>query len=131
MTPVSRRKLPPDEEKKIINLLIGELAKMTDKDKFDSLISLLLSPDEKLMLAKRMAVFIFTDEGISDNQIARSLYLTRITVQKLRLTYQLSREKKEPVIQVIQNPELKQMLKPLLKKLLKYALTAPFGKIPV
>jgi hypothetical protein len=131
MPQVSRRKLPIEEEKKIITLLISELAKLTDETKFQSFFSLLLSDNERLMLAKRMAVFVLTDEGVPDSQIARSLNLTRITVQKLRLTYQLSKERKEPVVKIIQNPDLKLILKPLLKKLLKYALTAPFGKIPV
>jgi hypothetical protein len=119
MPRVSRRKLPEEDQEKIVELLVGELAKLTNTREFEALFGLLTTDEERVMLAKRMAVFVMTDEGIADGEIAKNLNLTRVTVQKLRLTYLLSKEKKDLVVSIIQNP--------LLKKLLKGALPKAFG----
>jgi len=131
MTQVSRHKLEPEDEERTISLFIDELAKITDPKELKGLLDLLLVPTEKLMLAKRMAVFVMVEHNLPDAHIAKSLHLTRVTVQKLRLTYQLAKEKDDPVVKIVQKPELKKLLMPILKKILvDYALPAAFGKIP-
>jgi Trp operon repressor len=131
MTPVSRRSLPKESLKRIEGLLISELCRINQPEKFEPLIEALLTESERVMLAKRMAVFVMAENGISDTDIASSLNLTRVTTAKLRLTYQLAREQKSPVAETVQNKQLWETLKPMLKKfLIKYALPAAMGRIP-
>lgn len=115
MTPVSRHKLDPRIEEEIIRVFINELAKTTDKNKFESLITFLLSQSEKIMLAKRLTAYVMIDQGFLDSEIAKTLHLTRITVAKQRLNYQLSKERKEQVVKLIQKPSLLEILDFLLK----------------
>ncbi|MBI5358261.1 hypothetical protein HZB69_01365 [Candidatus Amesbacteria bacterium] len=130
MTPVSRYKLKPENEAKVLEVFLSELSRITNNTELRSLISLLLSESEKIMLAKRMAAYIMIEQNIADLHISRSLHLTRITVAKLRLNYLLQKEKKDPVVNIIQNPRLVEILKPLFNKFLKYAIRASIGIIP-
>ena len=131
MTPVSRYKLTAEFEKRVLDTLTSELTKITEKSKLSSLLTLLLSTSEKIMLAKRMATFVMIEQQIPDTQVAKVLHLTRITVAKLRLTYLLAKEKKDPVVKIVQKPTLREIIKPLLKDFfLKYALPAALGRIP-
>lgn len=130
MTPVSRIKLSPEIENRIISTFISEVAKITEPEKVRSFITLLLSDSEKLMLAKRLVAFVMIDQRVPDARIANTLHLTRITVAKLRLTYALSKERRADVVRIIQNPRLSEILKPLFKQFLDYALPAAMGRIP-
>jgi hypothetical protein len=131
MTPVSRRELPTKEKENIEGILISELSKITDPGTFESLTNVLLSPSEKLMLAKRMAVFVMTENKAPDTQIAKAMNLTTVTVAKLRYAYLFSKEKKNPIVDTAQNPKLWEILKPLLKKfLVEYAIPAAGGRAP-
>ena len=130
MTPVSRYKLEPENEAKILEVLLSELSRITNNIELKSLISLLLSESEKIMLAKRMAAYVMIEQNIPDSHISKSLHLTRITVTKLRLNYWLQKEKKDPVIKIIQNPKLVDILKPFFDKFVKYAIRASIGIAP-
>ena len=46
------------------------------------------------------------------------------------ISYWLQKEKKDPVVKIIQNPRLSEILKPLFAKFLKYAIPASIGIIP-
>lgn len=130
MTPVSRIKLDPEKESRVLEVFLSELVRITDGVQLRALMSLLLSESEKIMLAKRMATYVMIEQEISDSQISKSLHLTRITVSKLRLNYWLQKEKKDPVIQIIQNPKLVNILKPFFNKFLRYAIRASIGIAP-
>jgi len=130
MTPVSRYKLEPENEAKVLEVFLSELSRITNNTELRSLVSLLLSESEKIMLAKRMAAYVMIEQNIPDSHISKSLHLTRITVTKLRLNYWLQKEKKDPVVKIIQNPRLSEILKPLFAKFLKYAIPASIGIIP-
>ena len=130
MTPVSRYKLSPEDESKILKVFLSEFSRITDNAELKSLIELLLSESEKIMLAKRMAAYVLIEQQIPDSHISKSLHLTRITVSKLRLNYLLQKEKKDPVTKIIQNPELVEILRPLFNKFLKYAIRASIGIAP-
>lgn len=130
MTPVSRIKLSPEEESQVLEVFLSELVRITDRSELRSLITLLLSESEKIMLAKRMAAYVMIEQKIADSHISQSLHLTRITVARLRLNYWLQKEKKDPVIKIIQNPKLSEILKPLLVKFIKYTIPAAGGIIP-
>ncbi|MEK7164075.1 MAG: hypothetical protein AAB768_02950 [Patescibacteria group bacterium] len=130
MTPVSRYKLDPDNEAKVLEVFLSELSRITNNIELKSLISLLLSESEKIMLAKRMAAYVMIEQNIADSHISQSLHLTRITVARLRLNYWLQKERGDPVVKIIQNPKLSEILKPLFTKFLKYAIPASIGIIP-
>ena len=100
---MSRWKLTTEVERKILKLFSSELAKLTDKSKFDSLLSLLLSPNEKIMLAKRLAAFVMLEKETPNSDIAKGLHLTRVTITKLKLSYLLAKERKQTVVNLIKS----------------------------
>lgn len=128
MTPVSRNKLTPEVEEKVLSTFVSELAKTTDIKEFNSLASLLLSPSEKLMLAKRMVAFVMIEKEIPDSRVAKALHLTTVTVAKLRFSYLLSKEKSEPAAKLIQNPNLITLLAPFFKDFFKGYRLPKYGK---
>lgn len=131
MSPVSRWPLTKDEEEKVRDLFLGRLVEITEKDKMRSLLKSLLSESEYLMVAKRLVAFVLVDEGYTDVEAAKILHVTRATANRFRIIYKFSREKKEPVVQVVREfkrkPEFKYIL---LKVLVKHVLPAAMGRIP-
>lgn len=131
MTPVSKRKLTWKTEEKIKRVFLDQLAAITDKEKMASFMGRILTESEKVMLAKRLVAFVMIDRGVDDLHISQSLYLTRETVARFRLIFTSAEEKKEPVVKMIKELQLKTELKKLLKQLLTgYVLPAAFGRIP-
>lgn len=130
MTPLSRWKMDKEDEKQVRHVLVSELAKISTEKEMKELLNILLSNTEKLMIAKRVFVFVLIEQGDSDMEIARKLHFTRATVQRLRLNYEYQYELEKPVKQIVKGFEESVILKEILKKFLKYALPAAMGRIP-
>jgi DNA-binding NarL/FixJ family response regulator len=130
MTPLSRWKLQPEAEKQVKEILVQELTKIGKIPEMEMLADLLWSETEKLILAKRVLAFILIKKGMSDTEIAKRLHLTRETVQRQRIRYIRLLEKDKPVSEVIDKIETSRVVKEIMQGLMKYAVTAAFGKIP-
>ncbi|KKS32548.1 MAG: hypothetical protein UU93_C0006G0027 [Candidatus Amesbacteria bacterium GW2011_GWA2_42_12] len=131
MSPLSKWPLTTDEQIRIRNLFLNELVKISDKDEMESLMKSLLSESEYFMVAKRLVAFVLIDKDYSDVQIAKMLHLTRATVNKFRTIYKYSRERRDPVVKVVERMKISEAMKNLLKEvLLKYAIPAALGRIP-
>lgn len=123
--------LDKEEEKKIENVFINQLVSIVDKDEMESLVGVLFSDSEKLMMAKRLMAFVLIDEGLNDVQIAKLLHLTRFSASRFRLIYKNGRERNEPVVEVVRKLRLDVEFKKLIKEVLfKYVIPASLGKIP-
>jgi Trp operon repressor len=130
MTPLSRWKLSFEDEVKIKKVLVREMAKVTNIEEMDSMIKVLLTETEQLMIAKRIFVFVLIDQGLSNMEIAKKLHFTRATVDRLRVTYTHLAEKNTPVKKIVKQFGTSEILKLLIKKFSAYAVPAVFGKIP-
>lgn len=131
MTPLSRWQLSKKEEDLVTGLFLNELLEITDKTEMKSLLKALLSDSEFLMIAKRLVAFVFIDEAYTDMEIAKILHVTRATAIRFRLTYRLSKEKKEPVVKIVEKIRKSENLKEVLKNVLfKYAIPMALGKKP-
>lgn len=88
MPHVSQNKLPGKIEDEIIKNLNLALTFIRSGEEMISFLGALFSSTEKIMLAKRLAMIILIEDGMSDSQIADLLHLTPITVAKMRLFYE-------------------------------------------
>lgn len=129
MPQVSKIKLAKKTEEKLITTFKLILTKINHYSKMDSFITTLLTPTERLMLAKRIAIIILLRENLSDSQIAVSLHVTRVTVSRMRFFVEARGEGYEVVFQVLENEKLMKELKSLLYKLAKYSINAAAGKV--
>jgi len=131
MTRVSKNLLSPSVEKKIKNIFLDELVKITNKYHMASFFGNLLTDSEKIMLAKRLVAFVLIDQNVPDHHISESLHLTRETVARFRLTYWRAKDKNEPVATIVRKIQHRVEFKKLLKEILTgYIIPAAFGKTP-
>ena len=88
MPHVSRIKLSKNTEEELLKNLNLALSSINDSSEMISFLNSLLTPTERIMIAKRLATIILIEENLSDSDIADTLHLTRITVAKMRLFYE-------------------------------------------
>jgi Trp operon repressor len=131
MVPLSKWKLSKVEEEQVKQVLILELAKISNEEKMRTLIQVLMTDTEQLMIAKRIFAFVLIDRGLGNVEIARHLHFTWATVERLRIVYKHLDETNKPVKKLIEQFETSKILKELMKRFLKYAVPAAFGKIPI
>jgi uncharacterized protein YerC len=85
MTLVSRRILRPDVEKKIYELLVDVLVKLKSKKELNDFLDDFLSPVEKIILAKRLAIAVLIAKGNNYQSIGEILRVTPGTISKISL----------------------------------------------
>src|SRR3989344_6193036 len=131
MPHVSRIKLPNKEKGEIITLFNSVMTEIKDSTQMDSFLNTILTPTEKLMLAKRLAVVVLIERGFNDSEISSALNITRMTISKIRYHYQLHQEGYAIALNKTNSLTMKKELKSLLESFLKYAVSAGLGgRIP-
>ena len=90
MTNISKHPLDKNLEKKLFLQLI-KLFSSTNRKRTGELFSALLSPVERTMLVKRLAVVIFIREGVSSYRIAKMLKMSESSVGAIRDSYDSGR----------------------------------------
>lgn len=81
MPHISDKKLNKNIAKQIDNQLLNILSSTKTEDlKF--IMEYLLTPTERLMLAKRLAIFILLKDGLSGYKISKLLKISKTTVSK-------------------------------------------------
>ena len=126
---ISRNSLSPRAEQELIHTLEIVLTKITRQEDMTGFLLALLTPTERLMLAKRLAMIILMKEGLPDSSIAEVLHVTRGTVAKMQLFLEARGQGYEVAIQVLENEKLMTDIKNLLIKLTKYSIRASGGHI--
>ncbi len=129
MPHVSRNKLSKKAERELTNTLNLALTKVTNGEDMQIFLDVLFTPTEKLMLAKRLAIIVLLKESFSDTQIADSLHLTRITVAKMRLFYELRGQGFEVALRKLQEQKEFEDFKKLLFSLARYTVRAAGGYV--
>lgn len=129
MPHVSRRKLEKKKEDQLIDTLKLLSLKMHDKKEISVFFDSLITHTEQLMLAKRLAIIIMLDAGISDSKIAESLNVTRVTVEKMRFVKEAKGEGFDVALKKLNGEKLMQELKKLLLGFAKYSAKAAGGRL--
>jgi uncharacterized protein YerC len=129
MPHVSRNKLSPKIEKELIYALDIIFTKITKEEEIDLFLLSLLSPTERVMLAKRLAIVILLREGLPDSQIAQTLNVTRVTVSRLRYYIESRGKGYDIALNILRDEKAIQEVKTTLISLARYAARAAGGRI--
>jgi len=103
MAQVSKRRVKPEITSKIFSLLFDVIGSQSDTSKFKILIDGILSPTEKIMIAKRIAIFFLLTKQIDWKSICDILKVSNASVSKCRMI-------------LINNTEMNVVLNGLIKK---------------
>jgi uncharacterized protein YerC len=129
MTHVSRWKLPKEEEKNLIDALRLVLTRLTKDEEMEAFLDSLLTETEKIMLAKRLALVVLLEEGLTESQIAEALHVTRITVSKMHYFFESRGHGYKLALKKLAEQKMLDEFKKLLFSFLAYAAKASSGRI--
>lgn len=129
MPHVSRNKLSKQAEYQLIDSFNQVLTKIIKNDEMTSFLNSLLTPTEKIMLAKRLAIIVLIEEGLTDSQIANILNVTRITVSKMQLFYEARGEGFKIALKKLEELKKIEAFKKFLISLAKYSVRASGGYV--
>ncbi len=88
MPHISRYPLSVKVESEIVQNLNVILSAINKSEEMLSFIHSLLTPTEKVMIGKRMAMVILIEEKLKDSEISKILHVTEPTVAKFRIFYE-------------------------------------------
>jgi uncharacterized protein YerC len=128
MPHLSKRILDSRTERSIkqtFKLVLGKL----NSNEIDSFLYSLLSPTERMMLAKRLAIVLLLKQGIDDVAISDSLCVTRVTVNRMHLFLEIRPEGFDLAEKKIDEDKLMQDIKNTLIKLASYSIKAAGGRV--
>lgn len=129
MSHVSKNRLSKRAEDNLIHTLEFVLARLSKEEEIKGFLFSLLSPTEKLMLAKRFAIIILLKENLSDSQISQAVHVTRETVSRVKMLSELKGQGYQAAFAKLQNEKLMQDLKGILLDLTRYSVRAAGGRV--
>lgn len=129
MPHVSRVRLDKKAERNLTKNLSLILAKIKKEDEMNSFLISLLTPTERLMLAKRIAIIVLLKEGVPESHIASALHVTRVTVSRLQFFWEARGEGYGIALKVLENEKLMKEFKDVLLKLVAYSIRAAGGYV--
>ncbi len=128
MPHVSRNKLDLKAEQKLIQTLDLVLTKIQKEEQIDQFLLALLTPTERIMLAKRLAIVILLKEGLLESEIAETLHVTRVTVSRLQFFLESRGSGYQIALEVLKNEKVMTEAKSILLKLARYAARSSGGR---
>lgn len=129
MPHVSRIKLPIKEEQELIKALKICFMRIDKSEKMDKFLDSLLSETEKVMLAKRLAIVVMLKENFPESDIANSLHVTRVTVERIRHYLEAHWEGFEFALEALEKDKRLEQFKKILISLAKYSIRAAGGYV--
>lgn len=129
MPHVSRNPLAKRVENQLITNLNTVLTNIKNGEEMISFVEALLTPTEKLMIAKRLAIILLIEEGIPESTIAKMLHVTRITVAKMHLFYEARGKGFNIALDKLKDQKVHEELKKLLFSLARYSARAAGGRV--
>ncbi|MBN1263280.1 MAG: hypothetical protein JW991_02895 [Candidatus Pacebacteria bacterium] len=133
MPHVSQKKLDAEIEKEIQKKFTKIISRLKGEGELTLFLNGLLSKTERVMLAKRLLVLYFLENGTSAQEIADSLNISTATTSRLNLKRQLEHKNLEAVFKKMDRQALREELKDFAKQIgLKIAThIARGGRIPL
>ena len=90
MTQVSRHFMNPEVEKRVYEVFIESVKNTKTPGEVMDFLNDLLSPSEKIMMAKRVAIaFLLLQDKYTYDQISRTIKVSRGTIAKIHATFAL------------------------------------------
>ena len=129
MPHVSKIKLNNKNQEALIKNLEVILTKINKSDDMEYFLTSLLTPTEKLMLAKRIAIVILLKEGVSESNISNALHVTRVTVSRMQYFFEARGQGYEIAIKILEKEKLTKELRKVLLALVKYSARAAGGYV--
>jgi TrpR-related protein YerC/YecD len=90
MAQVSRRRLHPNTEEKIYNTFWEAISQLKSEQEISLFLNDLLSPTEKVMLAKRLAIAALLTKGYTYVDIKDLLKVSQETISKVSLSLNIN-----------------------------------------
>lgn len=128
MPHVSRRKLDKNSEVKLLEALESVLGRLSKIESREFLFSL-LSPTERLMLAKRLGIIVLLSEKVPHSSIASALNVTRETVSRVKLNRELRGEGYDLALEKLTQEKMNKEFRNFLLKLAGYSIRAAGGYV--
>jgi len=107
MTRISRNKLSDEILYKLFDLFFEIVGKKNNKDEFNKVIYDLLSPVERIMIAKRIAIMYLLLKNIHYKKICSTLKVSSSTVAKFQLLMEKSNGVVPTFNRILQNEQFK------------------------
>lgn len=85
MGQVSKKYLPPKVQERILNLFLSSIALCSNKEKAASFLEDLLTPTEKIMLAKRVSIAFMLENGYDYGTIRNIIKVSTPTIATVSL----------------------------------------------
>ena len=128
MPQISKRRLNKNLEEKLIETLDLALGKLSKEETRLFLVSL-LTPTERLMLAKRLGIAMFLKQGVQQSQIASMLCVTQETVARTNLLLQVKGKGYDIAFKKLLTDAFMKEFKKVFVKLTEYSLRAATGYV--
>jgi uncharacterized protein YerC len=106
------------------------LAETKNKKEMAIFLDAFLSDTEKVMLAKRIAIVYFLNEGIEGNIIAETLNVTPFTVSRIKLWWETKGEGYKVAIGKLKKQKYLETLKLLALKAADRVIRGAIGRTP-
>lgn len=129
MPHVSRIKLPLKEEKELINALKVCFMRIEKVEKMDKFLDSIFTETERVMLAKRLAIVVMLKENFQESDIANSLHVTRVTVERIKHNLEAHWQGFEFALEALEKEKRLKLLKKVLISLARYSIRAAGGYV--
>lgn len=129
MPHLSRNKLSRKTEQEITEKLVLILTTTTRTKEMTELLNSLITPTEKIMLAKRLAIIVLLEDGTPEAQVAQILHVTRSTVAKMQLFYEARGKGFKIALKKLEEQKQLESFKKLLISLARYSARAAGGHV--
>lgn len=114
MARISQYLLDEEKLKKLFNLFFEVVGKRDDQEEFNKVIADLLSPIERIMIAKRIAIIYLLLKKINQQNICQVLKVSSSTVAKFSLLMEKSIGIVPTFKSLIRNEKLKEFLEDIV-----------------
>lgn len=111
MPHVSRWRLNKKVWQSVFDLFLEALARAKNKAEAEVFVTGFLAPTERIMLAKRFAIFFLLERGVERREIKETLKVSYATVSRTALWRDtLSKEQREFISRILRRREFKNFL---------------------
>ncbi len=118
MTQVSKVALKQETWDKIFDLFLDTVLRIKDKNKLNGFLQSVLTPTERIMVAKRLAATVLLAKGHEYDSIRRTLRLSPPTIAKMSFKLKYEGEELHPIIEDILRRQARDILGEELKGIL-------------
>jgi len=129
MPHISKRRLGKKAEKELIRNFELVLAKISKETEMQDFLGSLLTPTERIMLAKRLAIVVLLKEDVPQTSISNALNVTQATVSRMQLFLEARGEGYNIAFKKLANEEAVVEFKKYLLKIATYSIRAAGGYV--